>query len=254
MAIVKAASATGDNPKPDRGRRSFIWKTGAAVSAVVASSVTGIPKQKVDPDAGLKNQLDHLSNRIGSLEDANAIRRLHQEYESLLHQGRYEEVAGLFTEDAEAVYGGGQFSGKEGIRRLYCDHFASGRTGRRIEPAPGFEPDPARQLDIVEVAGNRKTAAGQFPYSMQAGAPMTGDSSLVEMARLQGEGIIHWWESGVHEVSYVKKENTWKIRKLEYRTAFKADYKPGQSCAKPIEVPAFSSIFPKNPTGPDRLV
>ena len=253
MAILKPESA-GNTPKPDTGRRSFIWKTGAAMSAVIASAVTGISKQKVDPDAGLKDQLEHLSNRIASLEDANAIRELHQAYESRLDQGMYEEVAGMFADDAEVVYNGGLFTGKEGIRRLYCDHFASGRTGRKIEPAPGFEPDPAQQLDVVEVMGDRKTATGQFPYSIQVGAPMTGESSLVEMARLQGEGIVSWWESGIHEVSYVKKDNIWKIRKLEYRVTSKADYKPGRSYAKPIDVPAFSSIFPKNPAGPDRLV
>jgi len=253
MAILKPASA-GNSPKPDTGRRSFIWKTGAAMSAVIASAATGISKQKVDPDAGLKDQLDHLSNRIGSLEDANAIRRLHQAYESRLDRGMYEEIAGMFADDAEVVYNGGLFTGKDGIRRLYCDHLASGRTGRKIEPAPGFETDPAQPLDIVEVAGDRKTATGQFPYSIQVGAPMTGESSLVEMARLQGEGIVYWWESGIYEVSYVKKDNAWKIRKLEYRVTSKADYKPGRSHAKPINVPAFSSIFPKNPTGPDRLV
>ncbi len=254
MDILKPASVTDSSPKPDTGRRSFIWKTGAAMSAVIATAVTGISKQKVDPDAGLKDQLDHLSNRIGSLEDANAIRRLHQAYESRLDRGLYEEVAGMFAADAEVVYNGGLFAGKEGIRRLYCDHFASGRTGRKIEPAAGFEPDPEQQMDRVEVAGDRKTATGQFPYSIQVGAPMTGDSSLVEMARLQGEGIVHWWESGIHAVSYVKSDNAWKIRKLEYRVTSKADYKPGLSCAKPIDIPAFSTIFPENPTGPDRLV
>ena len=254
MAILKPTSVTGDSPKPDMGRRSFIWQTGAAMSAVVASAVAGIPNQKAASDAGLKDQLAQLSGRIGSLEDANAIRRLHQTYESRLDRGMYEEVAGMFADDAEVVYNGGRFAGKDGIRRLYSEHFASGRTGRKIEPAPGFDQDPAQQLDIVEVAGDRKTAAGQFPYSMQVGAPMTGDSSLVEMARLQGEGIVHWWESGTHEVSYVKQNDAWKIRKLEYRVTSKADYRPGRSYAKPIDVPAFSSIFPKNPTGPDRLV
>jgi len=254
MAILKAASVTGDSPKTDTGRRSFIWKAGAAMSAVVASAVAGIPNQRVDPDAGLKGQLDHLSNRIGSLEDANAIRRLHQTYESRLDKGMYEEVAGMFADDAEVAYNGGLFAGKDGIRRLYCDHFASGHTGRKIEPAPGFETDPAQQLDLVEVAGDRKTATGQFPYSMQVGAPMARNSSLVEMARLQGEGIVHWWESGIHEVSYVKEDNTWKIRKLEYRATSKADYKPGRSYAKPISVPLFSKAFPGNPTGPDKLI
>jgi hypothetical protein len=249
--MVNPTSKTGNSS--DTGRRSFIWKTGAAMSAVVASAVTGISKQEVDAGTGLKDQMSHLSNRIGSLEDANAIRRLHQAYESRLDQGMYEEVAGMFTDDAEVLYNGGVFAGKNGIRRLYCEHFASGRTGKKIEPAPGFEVDPAQQLDIVDVAGDRKTATGQFAYSMQVGTPMTGNSSLLEMARLQGEGIVQWWESGTHAVSYVKKGDTWEIRKLEYRVTSKADYKPGRAYARPIEVAVFSSVFPGNPTGPDRL-
>lgn len=254
MAILKPTSVTGDSPKPNAGRRSFIWKTGAAMSAVVASAVAGISKPSMDSDAGLNDQLDRLSNRIGSLEDANAIRGLHQTYESRLDQGMYEDVVRMFATDAEVVCNGGLFAGKNGIRRLYCDLFSSGFTGKKIEPAPGFEPDPAQQQDIVEVAADRKTASGQFPYSMQVGAPMTGDSSLVEMARLQGEGIVKWWEGGTCEVSYVKVDNAWKIRRLEYRVTSKANYKPGRTYAKPIDVPAFSSVFPVNPTGPDRLV
>jgi hypothetical protein len=249
--MVKPRSESDNSA--DTGRRSFIWKTGAAMSAVVASAVTGISKQEADTDAGLKDQVGHLSNRVKSLEDANAIRRLHQTYETRLDQGMYEEVAGMFSGDAEVLYNGGLFAGKDGIRRLYCEHFASGRTGKKIEPAPGFAPDPA-PLDIVEVAGDCRTATGQFPYSMQVGAPMIGESSLLEMARLQGEGLVQWWESGIHEVSYVKKSGTWEIRKLEYRVTSKADYKPGRAYAKPIEVAAFSSVFPKNSTGPDRLV
>jgi hypothetical protein len=254
MAILKPTSVTGDSSRPDTGRRSFIWKTGAAMSAVVASVMAGIPNPKIGPDSGLKDQLNHLSNRIGSLEDAHVIRKLHRAYESHLDRGMYEKVAGMFAEDAEVVYNGGLFSGKDSIRRLYCGHFASGRSGRKIEPAPGFETDPAQQLDIVEVAGDRKTATGQFPYSMQIGTPMTGESSLLEMARLQGGGIVHWWESGIHAVTYVKKDSAWKVKRLEYRVSLKADYKPGRSSAKPISVPLFSMAYPKNPTGPDRLI
>jgi hypothetical protein len=89
---------------------------------------------------------------------------------------------------------------------------------------------------------------------MQVGEPMTADSSLVEMARLQGEGIVKWWEGGTYQASYVKVGENWKIKRLEYRAASKADYRPGQTSAKPIDVPAFSSLFPKNPTGPDKLI
>ncbi len=256
MTILKPASQAKDSPKqPNNGRRSFIWKTGAAMSAVLASTVAGISKPKADPDAGLKNQIDRLSHQIGSLEDAMAIRRLHQVYESHLDSGMYEEVVDLFTEDGEVFFNGGVFEGKSrGVRRLYCDHFSSGSTGKKIESAPGFETEPAHLHDIVEVAPDRKSAKARFPYSMQMGAPMDEDSQLVKMARLQGEGIRKWWEAGIHEVSFVKDGDSWKIKALEYRVTAKADYRPGRSYAKRIEVPLFSKTFPADPTGPDKLI
>jgi hypothetical protein len=254
MATSKPTSETSKSPKRHTGRRTFIWKTGAVMSAVVASAVAGFSKSGADRGTGLQDQVDRLSRRLGGLEDANAIRRLHQGYESHLTEGAYEEVVGMFADDAEVVYNGGLFAGKEGIRRLYCDHFAPRLCGKKIEPAPGFELDAAQQQDIVEVAADRRTAAGRFPYSMQVGEPMTANSSLVDMARLQGEGIVKWWEGGRYEASYVKVGEGWKIKRLEYRAVSKADYKPGQMYAKPIDVPAFSSVFPKHPTGPDKLI
>jgi hypothetical protein len=255
MVTSKQTSKTTGSPKPDTGRRSFIWKTGAAMSAVLASAVAGVSKPMDDPNAGLKDRIDQLSNQVGSLKDANAIRRLHQAYESLLDRGMYEEIVDMFTDDGEVISNGGLFSGKDGgIRRLYCERFKSGLTGKKIEPAPGFEPNPSRQHDIVEVSTDRRTATGQFPFSLQVGMPMTEDSSLVAMARLQGEGILKWWEGGVHEASYIKVGDSWKIRRLEYRVTSKADFRPGRAYARPIDIPAFSKVYPADPTGPDKLL
>ena len=255
MDILKPTSQSKDSPKqPDGGRRSFIWKTGAAMSAVLASAVAGISKPNADPDEGLSDQINRLSNQVGSLEDAMAIRRLHQMYESHLDKGRYEEVVNLFADDGEVVFNGGVFAGKnKGVHRLYCDRFSSGLAGKKIEPAPGFEPDSTQQ-DIVEVAPDRKSAKAQFPYSMQVGTPMTEDSQLLAMARLQGEGVRKWWEGGIHEVSYVKDGDSWKINRLEYRVTSKADYRPGRSYARPIEVSPFSKTYPADPAGPDKLI
>jgi carotenoid cleavage dioxygenase len=252
--MANTNSESADRSKLNNGRRSFIRKTGAALSAVVASAAAGFSKPAADTAAGLKDQIAQLSSRVGNLEDAEAVRRLHQVYESRLDRGMYEDAVALFADDAEVEYNGGLFNGKESIRRLFCGHFAPGLTGKKIEPPPGFEPDPAQHQDIVRVAEDRKTATGQFSYSIQVGTPMTGDSSLLEMARLQGEGVAKWWEGGTCEASYARVGESWKIRRLEYRTASKADYRPGRAYAKPIEVQAFRSVFPGNPNGPDRLV
>ena len=241
MANLKPKTECVERPEQLNGRRSFIWKAGAAMSAVVASTIAGFAKP--------------VSDRNGSLKESNAVRRLHRGDEAGLDEGEYEEVLDLFDDKAEVIFNGGSFSGKNrGIRRLYCDLFRSGTTGRKIEPPAGFGPDPAKELDIVEMAADSKTATGRFPYSMQVGTPIEGDSSLVQMARLQGEGIEKWWEGGVCEASYVKVGNKWKIKRLEYRVTAKADYKPGRSYAKPISVPSFTKTYPENPAGPDKLI
>lgn len=257
MSILKCTPKSGDiQDQPNTRRRSFMWKMGAAMTAVLASAVPGKSNSGTGQDAGLKNQVDSLSSQLGILEDENAIRRLHQTYENLLNNGRYEEAVNLFTDDGEVVFNGGIFKGKSrGVLLLYNERFKPGLTGIRIEPAPGFHPTAEQQPDSINVAADRKTASASFSYSIQVGAPIVSDSQLVQMARLHGEGIRKWWEGGTYEISYVKdsRDSAWKIKRLEYRVLSKADYRPGKSHARPISIPRFSKVYPEDPAGPDIL-
>ena len=257
MHILKSASKPGDTPdQPNTRRRSFLWKIGAAVPALLASAIPGKSSTDTDQGDGLKNRIRSLSGQLEMLEDENAIRGLHRTYEYLLNSGRYEEVMNLFTDDGEVIFNGGIFQGKSGgVFRLYNERFRSGLTGRKIEPAPGFLSDTGQQQDRVKVAADRKTAGASFPYSIQVGTPIISDLPLVKMARLHLEGIMKWWEGGIYEVSYLKdmKDGGWKIKRLEYRVLSKADYRPGKSCARPISVPLFSKVYPADPAGPDSL-
>ena len=126
MGILKSKSKSDEGFKqPNTGRRSFMWKAGAAMSAVLATAVPGMAKTRLSNDKNLKNKVDRLSKQMGMLEDENAIRKLHQEYVNLLNNSMYEEVVNLFTDDGEVVFNGGVFKGKKrGVRRLYCDHFS----------------------------------------------------------------------------------------------------------------------------------
>jgi hypothetical protein len=257
MAFRKSLSKVSNPEQPNTGRRSFVWKAGVAVSAALASAVPGMSNHRTSQGAGSDAEVDRLSNRLGILEDEKAIRALHRTYQTYLDNGMYEEVVCLFTEDGEVLFNGGVFKGREdGISRLYRDCFSSGLTGRKIGPAPGFEVDPEKQQEIIKVSADRLSAGAQFPYSIQVGAPMPPDSQLAQMARLQGEGIIKWCESGTYEISYAKdsRDGGWKIQKLEYRVLSKTDYRPGRSYARPISVPLFARTFPEDPAGPDRLI
>lgn len=249
MTILKSTTKTGNSAgKQNTGRRSFIWKAGVALSAGLAAAVPGM--------ANANHNEQNLKLRLARLEDENAIRRLHRAYENFLDSGRYQEVTGLFTDDAEVIFNGGIYRGKNrGINRLYCDHFGIGKTGKKMEPAPGFRIDEEQLQDIIELSKDGKSARTRLPYSIQVGAPMQDDSVLVKMARLHGEGIRKWWEGGIYEITFVKdiKDGSWKITRLEHRVLARADYKPGRSHAKPISVSPFNKVYPEEQTGPDKL-
>lgn len=104
------------------------------------------------------------------------------------------------------------------------------------------------------MAPDRKSAKARFPYSMQVGTPLVSDSVLVQMARLQGQGIIKWWEGGTYDAAYVKEGDVWKISRLDFRTTYQARHALGGAYSKPVSVPLFSKAYPEDPTGPDRLM
>ena len=229
-------------------RRSFIWRMGAGASAALASTAGMAGGQAVTAaDPRLQAAL---------LQEEKALRRFHQAFEQAMNKGLAEQVIGMFADDAEVVFNGGVFKQRNrGVTRLYRDRFQTGKTGRWMEPAPGFELAADQQHDSVEVAADRKSATAVFPYSIQVGMPLESVSSLVAMARLHGEGVRTWWEGGLYKIAYRKDPaDGWRIGRLEYHTQARADYRPGRSYALPIAVAPMAMRFPEDPQGPDDLV
>jgi hypothetical protein len=256
MNRPKAKSESTSSPaRPDAGRRSFIWKTGSALSAVLASAVAGMSKPKSDDAGTLKEQIDRLTNQLEILEDTNAIRKLHHAYGYYLDKGIWEEIIDLFDEGGEVYFNGGVFEGRDkGVRRLYIDYFSRGFTGNHFGPVHGFLLDQTQEQDVIDVARDRKSARARFHCLMQAGVQVVSDSPMMEMARLQGQGILQWWEGGIYENSYVRDGSIWKIKSLDYRAIWQADYALGWAYAKPGYIPPFLKTFPEDPSGPDRLL
>jgi hypothetical protein len=244
------------SPKqPNTGRRSFIWKTGSALSAVLASALAGISKPRSDGTEALRERVDRLSKQLGILEDTNAIRKLHHAYGYYLDKGIWEEIVNLFADDGEVYFNGGIFEGKNrGVRRLYIDYFGGGFAGNNFGPIQGFLLDQTQEQDVVEVAPGRKCAKARFHCLMQMAAKVVSDSPLMEMARQQGQGILQWWEGGIYDNSYVRDGDVWKISKLDYRALWQADYALGWAYSKPGYIRPFSKAYPENPTGPDKLI
>ncbi len=228
-------------------RRSFIRNMGAGVSAGVAS-VAGVT-------GAVAGAADDPARRAARLEEERMLRRSHQAFEQAMDKGSHEEVIGMFADDAEVVFNGGLYRGRQGVARLFGGLFPSGKTGARMAPAPGFELTADQQRDRVEVARDLRSAVAVFPYSIQVGIPVEAETSLVAMARLHGEGVQTWWEGGLYNVSYRKDAaGAWKISRLAYETLSRADYRAGRSYARPISVERLSTRFPENQQGPDELV
>lgn len=106
------------------------------------------------------------------------------------------------------------------IRTLYQE-YAAGFGAQCAEPGAAVQlrllRDPAQPPDTIRVAAGGQTARAQFHCMVQTATPLVGQSSLVEMARLQGQHGETWWEAGVHELDCVKVEGQWTIRQLAYR-------------------------------------
>jgi hypothetical protein len=213
-----------------------VMTTGVVVTAVPAVAK---PDGQSDNDTG--RSIRELSERVAILEAEKSIAGLYDTYESLLNDGRYDQISELYAADGEAVYNGGLFRGREkGLTRLYNIRFRNGLTGKKMDVSPDNKKEPT-----IELSKDHLSAFAIFSYAMQAGTPMKADCVLVRMARLHGGGINKWRENGVCELSLARKsrEDAWMIKKLEYRTE-----------SKSVPVPPFTEVFPSDPEGPDNLV
>ena len=236
-------------------RRSFLRTTGAALPVALASAVASPRGTTPDVTGTLREQVERLSGRLAMLEDTNAIRRLHQAFGRHLDRSKPEEVVDLFAEDAEVSFNGGLFIGRDkGIRRLYVDRLRQGVSGERNGPLHGFLLDQTQEHDTIEVAPDRRSARARFHCLIHASARLGSQGSMMEMARLQGQGTAEWWEGGVYANAYVRHGGTWKIWRLDYRPIWQADYALGWSPARPGDIAPFSRTYPDDPTGPDALI
>lgn len=241
-------------------RRSFLWKAGAALSgtlasaaAIAASPVVAAPASPIAP-LGPRPDAERSGGADPAvLESAAAICGLREALAHALNERRFEDVVGLFTERAEVRFNGGIFSGASGVRRLYAGHFGGDLDGERGEPVHRFMLGDPGPRDTLDIAPDRRSATGRFHCNVLAEAAIAADSSLAAMARQQGQGTVRWWEDGVFDCNYVKTGGAWKLDRLAYRADPSSNPALARYGAAPRGVPRYSSLYPGNPSGPDRL-
>jgi hypothetical protein len=108
MNSINSTSALKSNStQPNTERRSFVWKMGAALTAVLGTGASCTSKRETE----LQKQVEQLANQVGVLEDVNAIRKLQHAYGYYLDKCIYEEVVDLFADVSEVHFNGGIFIG-----------------------------------------------------------------------------------------------------------------------------------------------
>jgi SnoaL-like domain len=197
----------------------------------------------------LQEKIEELSNQVGILEDIHAIRRLQHAYGYYIDKCLYDETVDLFAGDGQVRFMGGIFKAKPGIRRLYIERFRKNFTNGINGPVHGFLLDHPQMQDVIDVAPDRRTAKARFRCSMQAGRhesfkPANGQTAVAPR---------QWWEGGLYENEYVRDAGVWKIKVLNYRPVWHADYETGWAHTRPEYVAFFSKTYPNDPLGPDEL-
>jgi len=195
-----------------------------------------------DRIATLEKRIEELTEKVGMIEDAQAIRNLQHKYGYYMDKAFYEAIIDLFSGDCEIHFLAGIFRGKAGARRLFIDRFRALFAGGVDGPKPGVLMEHPQLQDIVDVAPDRKTARARFRYFMQAGTHYT-------------TGIARqWWEGGLYENVYVKDGGVWKIKVLIPKMVYIGEYEHGWAYTKPQYVPFMTTTYPDDPLGPDELV
>jgi hypothetical protein len=156
-------------------RRSFFGHAGAALAAPLAATVAF---------AGEHDGASYVWGRITALEDANAIRGLQRRYARLVGAGKPKALAALFPAAASAPC-------DERVRRVIIDGD-----------------------DAIEIRSDG-TATARVQCIVTTATPIEGGGTLVEMARLQGDGVVRRSEKRVLASSFVKIDGAWKITRVE---------------------------------------
>jgi hypothetical protein len=102
------------------------------------------------------------------------------------------------------------------IRALLQNWARGVATGKAAAPAANictFTLDPDVSISVAE----NGTATASVPCVVETATPIDGNETLVEMARLQGDGLVRRVERRVLHGSFVKRDGGWHLASTELR-------------------------------------
>jgi len=100
----------------------------------------------------------------------------------------------------------------EAIRALNHALFSDPSSAQLDPDIRAMSPVDFGAHDFIEVAADRQTATARLHVTLHTETAIGPDCPLVQMARLQGGGMVASAEPGVLENVYVRRDGTWKIQ------------------------------------------
>jgi hypothetical protein len=159
-------------------RRAFFGQAGATLTAPLAATVAF---------GGELHGRGFVAGRLESLDDVNAIRALERRYARLVGSGNTEAIAALFADPARASVDGH-------VRSVVIDGD-----------------------DKITVLADG-TATSRVACTVTTATPIEDCGTLVEMARLQGDGFVKRTEPRELVASFVKLNGSWQLDSAEFHT------------------------------------
>jgi hypothetical protein len=95
--------------------------------------------------------------------------------------------------------------------------FASGKLPAELAAVTRLQPADFGEYDAIETAADGQSARATLHCLVETRVPIAAESTLIEMARAQGEGFIRSTDRKMLELIYVRHAGTWKIKTLAMR-------------------------------------
>jgi hypothetical protein len=166
-------------------RRAFFLNGGAVLGAGVAA--TAVAAGLAGPSAaGAAVSANGGAGAPGTAEDREAIRRVHLAFVARLENQGDSAAAHLFDESTQLG---------------------------------AYRQTPSQHNDVVTFSEDGLRATATFHCEVELCTPLEGDSTIAQMARLQGHVATRRRESGRFDASYVKTRGQWQMESVSYARA-----------------------------------
>jgi len=138
--------------------------------------------------------LEELQKKLTTLEDIEAIRKLHHEYLFQLNNRQWDDIIDSFVEDATVNIGHhGPHKGKAEIATLFKEKISKMNVGKWRDAHFAIDP-------VISIVGDK--AEGHWLMYIMIADPDTGNALR--------------WTQGRHDCEYVKVDGKWKFKSFKY--------------------------------------